>query len=833
MAGISAVAAGVLITQLFTPPAMAASIEDLRLPGGPTSSQNESPVDLDVRLRLPDTLPAPAVVLAHGFGGSKDSTADEATFLVEQGFVVLTYSARGFGASTGLISMNAPDFEVADASALIDYLATRPEVDLDSAGDPRVGIAGGSYGGALALLAAGYDTRIDAVASDITWNDLEASLFAQSASGSSGVANPGVYKQMWSGLFFSAGLTTKDGKVTTCGRFTPEWCSAYTDAATTGTVSTTAAALMRRSSPISITDRITVPTLLGGGQSDSLFPLAQVNANAEQIMSAHPDVPVKVIWHAAGHDGGVNETERLRNLTAAWFSAHLANGPAVSNDFEVSRVEGSALSNRDGGTVTVLRQAKYPGLYGDSASQVNVLGPPQQVLAPAGGVPAAVTSLPGAGGLASLASGLLNLPLPNQSASFASEPLAQAQQITGSTRVRLTVAADRPVTNVTLFASLRVVSPQGRPTLPNGLVAPIRLSSVGPTPTQIEVDLPTIVTEVAAGDRIAVVIVTTDQAYRLPDGPAVYTVSLTEPGLMVPVVTTTADAAGIPAWAWPIGGIAVALLAWLVIALLRPRHHSANAPSLAADADPSGNVPPVVVSDLVKEFPDGVRAVDGVSFTVPAGVVLGLLGPNGAGKSTTMRMIMGLIQPTAGQATVFGEPVYPGAPSLARIGCFVEGPGLLPHLTGRQNLDLFWRASGRTGDAHLDEVLEVAGLGSAIDRRVRTYSQGMRQRVGIAQAMLGLPDLLLLDEPTNGLDPPQIKEMRQVVQDYARDGRTVIISSHLLSEVEQSCSHVVVMNRGRVIAEGTVVELLAGHGGRRLEDVFLEMVGEGHEVVTS
>jgi ABC-2 type transport system ATP-binding protein len=131
------------------------------------------------------------------------------------------------------------------------------------------------------------------------------------------------------------------------------------------------------------------------------------------------------------------------------------------------------------------------------------------------------------------------------------------------------------------------------------------------------------------------------------------------------------------------------------------------------------------------------------------------------------------------------------------------------------------------------EVLEIAGLGSAIDRRVRTYSQGMRQRVGIAQAMLGMPDLLLLDEPTNGLDPPQIKEMREVLQAYAKDGRTVIVSSHLLSEVEQTCSDVVVMGAGRVIAQGSVDALLSEHQGRRLEDVFLGLVGEGHSVTTS
>ena len=187
----------------------------------------------------------------------------------------------------------------------------------------------------------------------------------------------------------------------------------------------------------------------------------------------------------------------------------------------------------------------------------------------------------------------------------------------------------------------------------------------------------------------------------------------------------------------------------------------------------------------------------------------------------------------AGTVHVFGEPVQAGAAPLARIGAFIEGPGFLPHLSGRQNLDLFWRASGREdGDPHLDTVLEIAGLGPAIDRRVRTYSQGMRQRLGIAQAMLGMPEILLLDEPTNGLDPPQIREMRQVIADYAGTGRTVIISSHLLAEVEQTCSHVVVMHRGRLIAQGRVDELLAGRAGQRLEDVFMEIVGEGHMVVS-
>jgi ABC-2 type transport system ATP-binding protein len=219
---------------------------------------------------------------------------------------------------------------------------------------------------------------------------------------------------------------------------------------------------------------------------------------------------------------------------------------------------------------------------------------------------------------------------------------------------------------------------------------------------------------------------------------------------------------------------------------------------------------PLVVQDLVKTYGDGFLAVDGVSFSAEAGQVVGLLGPNGAGKTTTMRMLVGLIRPDSGAVYVNGQPVHAGADVLGAVGAFIEGPGFLPHLTGRENLHAFWSATGRPlSDAHLDDALAIAGLGSALDRHVRSYSQGMRQRLGIAQAMLGLPTLLLLDEPTNGLDPPQIKAMRTVLADYAAAGRTVVVSSHLLSEVEQTCDSVVVMHRGRVVLTGAVDDLTA------------------------
>jgi ABC-2 type transport system ATP-binding protein len=232
-----------------------------------------------------------------------------------------------------------------------------------------------------------------------------------------------------------------------------------------------------------------------------------------------------------------------------------------------------------------------------------------------------------------------------------------------------------------------------------------------------------------------------------------------------------------------------------------------------SDVDPALTTVPLSITGLGKMYPGGVAAVTDVGFRVEAGQVLGLLGPNGAGKTTTLRMVMGLITPTAGEIRVFGHKVEPGSAILSRIGSFVEGSGFLPHLSGKANLELYWKATARPEkDAHLAEALEIAGLGTAINRRVRTYSHGMRQRLAIAQAMLGLPDLLLMDEPTNGLDPPQIHAMREVLRRYAATGRTVLVSSHLLSEVEQTCSHVVVVHLGKTIASGTVDELVAASG---------------------
>jgi ABC-2 type transport system ATP-binding protein len=219
--------------------------------------------------------------------------------------------------------------------------------------------------------------------------------------------------------------------------------------------------------------------------------------------------------------------------------------------------------------------------------------------------------------------------------------------------------------------------------------------------------------------------------------------------------------------------------------------------------------PAIEVEGLTKEF-GGVRAVDDLTFRVGHGEVCGLLGPNGAGKTTTLRVLVGLLRPTRGRASLLGVPMTASNPVLTRVGTMIEHADFVPFLSGMRNLELHWReAGGDFAQANVDEALAIADLGDAVHRKVKTYSQGMRQRLGIARALLGRPDVMVLDEPTNGLDPGEMREIRQLLQRLAARGVTVLLSSHLLSEVEQVCSHVVVMERGHLVAAGTIAELTA------------------------
>lgn len=227
--------------------------------------------------------------------------------------------------------------------------------------------------------------------------------------------------------------------------------------------------------------------------------------------------------------------------------------------------------------------------------------------------------------------------------------------------------------------------------------------------------------------------------------------------------------------------------------------------------------PIVVVEGLWKNF-GGVSAVEDLSFTVERGQVYGLLGPNGAGKTTTLRVLMGLERPSRGVSRLFGEVVTPSCREIRRVGAMVEQAAFVPHLSGMRNLRLWWEAGGaRMRDADLDGALAIAGLGDAIDRKVRTYSQGMKQRLGFARLLLGRPELLVLDEPTNGLDPGEIREIRELIGRLTAHEATVLLSSHHLSEVEQVCSHALVMNHGQLVANGTVSELVGSSGSVYIE----------------
>ncbi|MEO7142195.1 MAG: ABC transporter ATP-binding protein [Bryobacteraceae bacterium] len=216
---------------------------------------------------------------------------------------------------------------------------------------------------------------------------------------------------------------------------------------------------------------------------------------------------------------------------------------------------------------------------------------------------------------------------------------------------------------------------------------------------------------------------------------------------------------------------------------------------------------PVRIQDVWKKY-GSTAAVCGLNLSVPPQSVYGFLGPNGAGKSTTIRMVLGLQRPNRGTISLFGRPLEPERVALLRrIGSLVESPSLYLHLTGRENLEVHRRLLGAP-KAAIDEALETVDLAAVADRLVRNYSSGMKQRLGLAQALLGNPGLLLLDEPTNGLDPAGIHEVRSLVRDLPkRRGVTVFLSSHLLAEVEQVATHLAIVSQGQLKFEGTPEEL--------------------------
>ena len=234
----------------------------------------------------------------------------------------------------------------------------------------------------------------------------------------------------------------------------------------------------------------------------------------------------------------------------------------------------------------------------------------------------------------------------------------------------------------------------------------------------------------------------------------------------------------------------------------------------------AATLPIISTEGLVKRFRD-VEAVAGVDLRVPAGGVYGFLGPNGAGKTTTIRILVGLVRPTRGSATLFGNPVQPGAAVLDRVGALVERPAFYPYLSATDNLRVLGLARGLAETrlrATIPEALDRVGLAEAAKRKAGRFSTGMRQRLGIANALLDRPELVILDEPANGLDPNGVVDVRELIAGLARDGTTIFLSSHVLPEVEQLCQRVAILQRGRIIAEGETQAML--QQGERLHVRF-------------
>jgi ABC-2 type transport system ATP-binding protein len=246
----------------------------------------------------------------------------------------------------------------------------------------------------------------------------------------------------------------------------------------------------------------------------------------------------------------------------------------------------------------------------------------------------------------------------------------------------------------------------------------------------------------------------------------------------------------------------------------------------------------VETSGLTKRFGDRI-AVDEVDLHVPRGSAFGYLGPNGAGKTTMIRMLLGLTSVTSGTMHLLGRPVpAERATALARVGAIVEEPRFHGHLTGRENLTVIAAAREPEAHARIDGALARTGLSQRADERVKRYSLGMRQRLGVARSLLADPELLILDEPTNGLDPAGIREFRDMIRGFVAEGRTVLLSSHLLDEVEKICDAVAIVDRGRVVMQGSIAELARGGEETILiatsdEERALALLGETRAVASA
>lgn len=537
-------------------------------------------VNLDATIYYPEKVPAPLLLIAHGFGGDKNSVAQEATFFQQHGYLVVAWSARGFGNSSGQINMNAPDKEVADASKIIDFMLAQPSSVKSVSDKPQIGVMGSSYGGALALLLGESDRRISAIVSDITWADLRQSLFPQSASPAP-VTGP--FKKVWAGTFFSLS-TLSNAYLGECGNFAAQWCQAFKKAATNSqgnvTLNSNELELLRNSSPVKAGAEIKAPTLIMQGEDDSLFPLSESLANLTHLFKSSA-ANVSLIWHSGGHDGGNPEAKRLSQLSLDWFDKYLTGKNKLIPKFEVTDSRGTLSVTDSTAVPTILKSDQLP-----SAAQyenIKLNGSLGAFFAPIGGQPAAVSSLPGIGSASSLSSGILNslgatnsagirfgsstALLPGQSAQFASLPITVPINVVGSSKIRVKVTST--TSEATLFFSLMAESRNGALRQPGGIVSPVRLSKIPKSGMAVEINLPAIFLKLAPGERLVVAVSATDQGYALPSEGRFYTVTpisdLTFPTLILNQVGASKDLIF-----WPILTLITLIIA-LFISILRER----------------------------------------------------------------------------------------------------------------------------------------------------------------------------------------------------------------------------------------------------------------------
>ena len=735
----------------------------------PTSPTDATPLVLDAALALPEgadaEAPVPAVVLLHGFGGDRTSLAGRAAELVDEGYAVLLPSARGSGASDGTITLADRDREGRDVVALVDVLAAEPAVLSDAPGDPRVALAGLSYGGGIALVAAGLDPRVDAVVAVATWHDLADALAPDAAA--VGATGTGPLKVGWTSVLFASrtlpglagGPDAAGVELGRCGRFDPEVCDLADRAAVAGRLDPAGRA---RLAAADVTGPLP-PTLLVQGVGDTLFGVGQALANARVAAEGGAPVRLRLVQGEHGEaSAAIGAGEAARDVDA-WLDRWLRGGT------DARAADGVVVHDLAGTTRSLaLTAPEGARTWAFDAGRVDVV-------APAGGLPAALTTFPGLGAVGELADLFGALDVPGQYADLTSDPLGTDVLLLGGGEVTVGVSSTSGAAQ--LFLRLAEVAPGGAVELVGTQVAPARLTGLPTDPAAavpVTLRIPPVAHLVDEGSRLRLTLATTDQGFANLREPATVTLDLSAAELTLrgpgfaPTAAATAAAASGPtappvALAVPAVAVAGAVALGLVGTARRRRRPplAARGERLAAAA---AGAPPVAVRGLTKVYDDGTRAVDGLDLTVAPGQVVGLLGPNGAGKTSALRMLLGLMTPTTGSVAVFGEEVRPGHPVLERVGSLVAGPGLAPDLSGRDNLELFWRAGGRPMDAaELPWALEVADLGAAIDRPVRTYSHGMRQRLAIAQALLGRPELLVLDEPTDGLDPEQIRRMRRLL----------------------------------------------------------------------